>query len=327
MRILIVKLGAIGDVLRTTSVLAGLRDKYPDAELDWLTAPSGKEILLHNQYIDNVCLWAERVELDTYDLVIGLEDELEVGEFVSLISKDKIIGAFAAKDKMTYTPSAWFDMSAISRFDLTKANYLKQTNRLTFQQHMSELLGVDFGPYVFQLTSEEIEDGERVVRSIGFSRTDKFVGINTGAGKRWQLKSLGMEKTIALIKKIQRDLGMASLILGGADEQERNAIISGETGMPNAGVHALRGFAGIINTCHSLVSSDSLAMHFAIALQKKLVAFFGPTSPYEIELYGFGEKVVPPLDCRTCYKKTCARKPNCMEEISVNELFEAVKRR
>jgi heptosyltransferase-2 len=326
MRILIVKLGAIGDVLRTTSVLAGLREKYPDAQLDWLTSPSGREILLNNRFIDSVVLWDERQELPKYDLVIGLEDELKVGKLVSRLAQGKIIGAYADKDQMTYTPSAWFDMSAISKYGLKKANLLKQNNRLTFQQHMADLLGVEVGAYVFQLTAEEIEYGEKVVRAIGFSRDERIIGINTGAGQRWQLKSLGIEKTIDLIKQIQKRLGLASLILGGADEQERNDIITKETGMPNSDSHSLRNFAGIINQCHALVSSDSLAMHFGIALQKRLVVFFGPTSPYEIELYDLGEKVVPPLDCLTCYKKTCDRKPNCMEEISVKELFEAVQR-
>ena len=95
MRILIIKLGAIGDVLRTTSVLAGLREKYPNSQIDWLTSDAGKEILLHNRFINRISLWEERQELKTYDLVIGLEDELEVGEFVSRIAKENY--AYATK--------------------------------------------------------------------------------------------------------------------------------------------------------------------------------------------------------------------------------------
>ena len=67
--------------------------------------------------------------------------------------------------------------------------------------------------------------------------------------------------------------------------------------MPDAGLHSLREFAAVINRCAVLVSSDSLAMHFGVALNKRLVVFFGPTSAAEIELYGLGEKLTAPLEC------------------------------
>jgi heptosyltransferase-2 len=61
-------------------------------------------------------------------------------------------------------------------------------------------------------------------------------------------------------------------------------------------------------------------MHFAIALKKPLVVFFGPTSAAEIETYGLGKKVFADMDCLACYKKECDKKPNCMDLISVNML-------
>jgi heptosyltransferase-2 len=137
---------------------------------------------------------------------------------------------------------------------------------------------------------------------------------------------LSIEKTIDLVGRIRDDLGAVALILGGEEEKERNAIIAEETGMPAARVQTLRGFAAVINQCDKVVSSDSLAMHFAIALAKRLVVFFGPTSPTEIELYGLGYKVFPKMDCLVCYKKVCDRQPSCMDLLSIDELFEALKR-
>lgn len=325
MRILIVKLGAIGDVLRTTSLLAGLKEKYDPEAIDWITSSFGKEILLYNPFVNRIFTWDEREELDSYDLVIGLEDELEACQLVSRVSSQKVIGAFAENGKVNYTPSAWFDMSAISKYGLEVANQLKQKNTKTFQQHMAELLGIKVGSYVFKLTPEEVEYGQRQVRGLGIEKGERVIGINTGAGKRWPLKSLSVEKTIALIKKIEKELGLVSLILGGEEEKERNEIISRETGMPQAGAHSLRSFAGIINRCQAVVSSDSLAMHFAIALRKKILAFFGPTSPAEIELYGLGRKLSPAIDCLVCYKKKCELDPNCMDRLSVEDMFDGVK--
>lgn len=321
MKILIVKLGAIGDVLRTTAILKGLRGKYPLTDVDWLTFDSGNEVLSRNPLINRIYTWEERRELGSYDLVIGLEDDPLARQLVSNLNTKEIIGAY----EKTYTPSAWFDMSAISKFGLEKANELKKQNQKTFQQHMADLLGIKVGHYVFQLTEEEIGYGRKYIKDSGLGTHDRLVGINTGAGQRWQMKSLSVEKTIGLVKRLKKELDLTSIILGGEEEQERNEIICRETGMPNGGIHSLRHFAAIVNQCHGLITSDSLAMHFGIALAKKIVAFFGPTSPAEIELYGLGTKVFPKMDCLVCYQKECDRRPNCADELSVSELFSAVK--
>jgi len=325
-KILIIKLGAIGDVIRTTSVLVGLKDHYNPRLIDWLTAPAAKEVLLENPLIDNILVYEKHKALGSYDLAIGLEDDLEICQFVSNLRPKEVLGAYAEEGKITYTPSAWFDMSAISQFGLEKANELKKKNQKTYQQHLADLLGVEVGSYIFNLTPEEVEYGKKYVRGLGVSKGERIIGINTGAGKRWQLKALSIEKTIDLVKRIRKELGAVSLILGGEEEKERNGIIAKETGMPDAGIHSLRKFASIINQCQLVVSSDSLAMHFAIGLGKKLVVFFGPTSPAEIELYGLGAKVYPDLDCLVCYKKQCDKQPNCIDNLSVKELFAAVKK-
>jgi len=325
-KILIVKLGAIGDVLRTTSLLPGLEEKYSPAKIDWITTKSSKEILLNNPLIQNIFTWEERDDLGGYDMVIGLEDDKEACELVSKIKSAKIFGSYFEKGKITYTPSAWFDMSVISMFGIDKANELKKSNRKTYQQHMAELLDVRISPYIFSLTDDEREYGEKTIRGAGVTRREKVVGINTGAGKRWPQKSWGISQTIELINKLAKELGIVSLILGGEEEKDRNQTIAKETGMPDAGVHSLRQFASIVGQCPVVLSSDSLAMHLAIALKKRVVAFFGPTSAAEIELYGLGEKLLAPMDCVVCYKKLCEVKPNCMDSLSVEKIFSAVKR-
>lgn len=325
-RILIVKIGAIGDVLRTTSLLPGLAEKYGQAEIDWVTSDAARELLDWNRYLRRVFTWDERDGADGYDLVVGLEDEKDVCRFVGSLDAKQTVGAYLDKGKIVYTPSAWFDMSMISRFGLAQANVLKQKNQKTYQQHMADLLGIKVFPYVFKLQPDEVEYGRKTVRDLGIGKGERIIGINTGAGKRWPQKSWGLEQTIDLVKRIKDELGAVSLVLGGIDERARNQTITRETGMPEAGVHSLRGFAGVVNRCAVLLSSDSLALHFGVALNKRLVVLFGPTSAAEIELYGLGEKLQPRKDCVVCYKKACELKPNCMDELAVEAVFESVKR-
>ena len=67
-------------------------------------------------------------------------------------------------------------------------------------------------------------------------------------------------------------------------------------------------------------------MHVALAMGRRVVVLFGPTSPAEIELYRIGEKVVPAMDCIACYKKECEHQPNCMETILVDMVKSAICR-
>jgi heptosyltransferase-2 len=73
--------------------------------------------------------------------------------------------------------------------------------------------------------------------------------------------------------------------------------------LADAGVdNALLDFAALIGLCRLLITSDSLALHVALARNVRCVAFFAPTSAAEIELYGLGEKVVSSAPDYCSYK-------------------------
>ncbi len=88
----------------------------------------------------------------------------------------------------------------------------------------------------------------------------------------------------------------------------------------------VRHFAGMVGLCDVVVTGDTLAMHLALAQARRTVALFGPTSAPEIEMYGYGEKVVPKMECLGCYKNNCDFVPNCMDLISVDMVQAAVVR-
>src|SRR5258706_8458141 len=67
-------------------------------------------------------------------------------------------------------------------------------------------------------------------------------------------------------------------------------------------------------------------MHLSLALGKRTVVLFGPTSAAEIELYGLGDKIVPSMSCLSCYKTSCDFAPNCMDLITTGMVEEAVTR-
>ena len=80
----------------------------------------------------------------------------------------------------------------------------------------------------------------------------------------------------------------------------------------------------MVGLCGVVVTGDTMALHVAAGLGKRVVALFGPTSAAEIDLYGRGTKIVTALDCACCYRRGCDVKPHCMDVIEVSEVFAAV---
>ncbi len=324
MNILIIKLGALGDVLRTTSILRGLKKKYKNCKISWLTQKISSELLENNDLIDNIC--TDSKNLGKFDLVISLDED--ACDIATKIKKEKLIGCYLNDEKKVYTSNSvtWFDMSLISRFGKEKANELKKSNTKTFQNHLSNMLDVESGGYVFNLTKEEKDFSLKFVKKHNLQGT--VIGLNTGAGKRWELKKISINKTVELAERLVKELNIQVILFGGLEEKERNKEILKKSNVEiiDAGCdNTVRNFAALINLCNIIVTSDTLAMHFGISLKKKIVTFFGPTSAAEIDLYGKGKKIIANSDCYCCYKKKTEDGISCIDKIDVDKLFEAVK--
>jgi heptosyltransferase-2 len=150
---LIIKLGAAGDVVRTTALLNVL-----EGDIHWVTN-GGKKILLDgNPKVEKCVSWKDAGSLKglKYDLVINLEDSRDVAELVNELNYSELYGAYVNKSgAFCYTENAraWFDLSIISRFGKEKADQLKLRNRKTYQELVFGGLGYRFqGERYFRVT-------------------------------------------------------------------------------------------------------------------------------------------------------------------------------
>ena len=332
MNILIIKLGAMGDVIRTTSILSGLKAKYKNCKIDWVTKSESFDVLKKDTFIDNVYLvdnLHNKLKKE-YDLIISLDDDYEACELATKTDSKKIIGAYLDNNKRVYTKdsSLWFDMGLISKFGKQKADILKAKNKKTYQAIIYKILNLDYKKQepMLILNKKELSFGKKFAKKYSIKKTDVVIGINTGAGGRWEDKKLSIEKTAELIDKLSMDIKNAKLILfGGPEERERNEKIKKlvKTKIIDAGCNnSLMEFASLVNLCNVLVTSDSLALHAGIALKRKIVSFFAPTPSAEIELYSRGSKILAKKGCLCCYKPKCDISP----EWDINEIISSVKR-
>ncbi len=331
MKILLIKFGARGDVLRTTSLLPGLKEKYKDAQVYWLTQKNAEPLLAHNPYIAEVIIYGteKRAWLlaTSFDLIINLEEDFEACSLATKAKKKELIGFYLDNEKNivpTSTMREWYNMSALGK--KPENDILKQRNKKTYQQLMLEAINIK--PKNFDicllLDNAQKKFAQEFKRRYNIRDNDLVIGINTGSGERWTSKRLPVEKTAKLIEMLVKELKARVILFGGKDEVERNDEIISLTKAPiiNAGCgNDLKEFPALISLCHAFVTSDTLGLHVALALKRKVVALIGPTSASEIELYDLGKKIVPDDDCVCCYKENCVS----MESIDIREVVSAVR--
>ena len=333
MDILIIKLGAIGDVIRTTAILPGLKEKYKGCKIDWLTKKKSFDVLKNNSFINKIFLIESNIEMkdNEYDLVINLDDDNEACKLASEIDHKEIIGAYLDNGKRAYTQnsSSWFDMGLISKFGKEKADELKDKNNKTYQEIMYNISGLKYNKQepILKLSNKELEFGKKFAEKNDIKSNDVVIGINTGAGGRWQDKKLSIEETAELIGRLNNKLENKNtkiLLFGGPEEKERNKKIKklAKAEIIDAGCgNSLMEFASLVNLCNILITSDSLALHIGTVLKKKIVSFYYPTSAAEIETYGRGIKIIGKGKDYCSYKTKCTYPAKW----DIGEIADAVK--
>ncbi len=309
-----------------------LKEKYSGSRIDWIAKQSAVDIIKNNPHINKVfVIEGLKCPEEEYDLLINFDDEESACKLASEIKKKKLVGAYFEDGKRKYTDdsSEWFDMGLISRYGKEKADKLKAANTRTYHEMHFSILGLKHDKKhqtKLFLDKENHALADAFAKKHNIAKEDLVIGLNTGAGGRWQDKKLSVEKTAELIKKLRENFPNAKLLLfGGPEEKERNKNILENVNIKiiDAGCgNSLMEFASLVNLCSTLVTSDSLALHIGVALKKKVVVFFAPTSPQEIELYSRGIKIIPKKGCVCCYKPKCDIPP----EWDIDEFVNAVKK-
>ncbi len=283
---LVIKVGAAGDVLRTTPILHVLQ-----GPVDWVTDRAHKELVPRHPKIRSITEIDEAPESLSsrdYDLVLSLDDEHKPARLASLVKAKRVVGAHLEKGQVAYTAEArpWFDMGLLSRLGKSKADQLKLENRKTYQQILFGMLGHEFHgePYVIDRPQG------------GPSPDPRRVGFELRSGERWPSKRWN-----------------------GFDDLERLLRKSGFNVVRFEKRSTMGEFIRDVSACGCVVSGDTLALHIALALGIGVVGIFICTSPWEVHDYGLMRRIVSPRLAEAFYRT--AYMPEAVGAISVQEVF------
>ena len=333
-RVLMVKLAATGDVLRTTSFLAAIHATWKGARITWLTRPSAAGLfdgnpLVHDVLVTDDAVTAARLQTEEFDVVLCPDADPDAAALAAM-ARGRERRGYTRDERGHVLPlgpgaARWLQMG------LSDDN--KRANTETYQRLVAEVLGFapeDVREPVLEPSPADKADADAFVDGLGLPAGARLVGLNTGAGGRWLYKQWTHEHQRAFLE-LCHDAGVAVLLLGGPEEVQRHRdLLAFASGMQvfDGGNHNSYGrFAALIDRCDVVVTSDSLAVHCAAARKKPAVVLFGPTSSAEIELYDRGEKLTPPgFDCLCCYLPKCDKVPHCQAGIAPGAVFDAVRR-
>ena len=284
MNILIIKLGATGDVVRTTPLL-----EVFGCGITWVTAAKNLSLLEGLRENLRSLPWEERhlAVSQYYDLVINLEDTLEAGQYVQGLKFGRLFGAFLENDnRLAYTDDSrdWFDLSLISRFGKQAADRLKLENRRTYQDLVFSGLGFRFNSQAYRLPEP------------AWTNLAGDVAIAPEAGPVWPMKNW------AYYDALKQKLEARGLVV--------NVLPRRET---------LLEHLGDVRNHRCLVGGDSLPMHFALSTGTRCVTLFNCTSPWEIHDYSLQQKIISPLLAEFFYQRSFD--PRATTAISLDEVF------
>jgi ADP-heptose:LPS heptosyltransferase len=331
-RILIIKLGALGDVLRATALLPSIRQAFPGAHVTWLTGDAARPLLDGNPLIDRVLTagghYLEVLLTERFTVCLSLDNEPLAAAAARLAGCTALRG-FVVNDAGAVVPAS---NGARTWWRLGIDDHLKRQNRRTWFELMSELCEV---PLVWARPQLPIPPtvGAAAAAQVSCWRggqTLPLVGLNTGGGTRWSQKTWTHAGYTGFVRELRlRSPGSQVVLLGGPEERARNTAIASELQdlVIDGGCHEdVHCFAALVARLDVLVTADSLGLHVATAVGTRVVAFVGPTSPWELDTFGAGEILTGDVECLACYRANCDKAVTCMDRLAPATVAEAVLR-
>ncbi len=314
-KILIVKLGAIGDVIRTSPLLRKIRNEFPGAQISWLTYSPD---IVSRKWANRVLgVTPENIELIKnieYDWLINLDKDALA---ISLTDNIK------AKKKTGFTIDEFGHAKPIG----TKAEEHKwltglfdDLNKQNIKHYVEEIF--DICGYKFD-NEEYILEVEPSGTQWDLDKKKKVIGLNTGCGGRWISRFWPIDYWAKLASGIL-SAGYEVVLLGGKQEDERNKEIQKKSGAKYFGYFPLKVFTELLDQCDTIVTAVTMAMHLAVGLRKNLILFNNIFNKHEFYLYGRGEILEPDFDCDCYYAPVC---PNdCMQYLYPEKVAESIKK-
>jgi len=332
-KILITKLGSLGDLILAVPSFRMMRKKFPHAMVTLLVDTRWYGVMRLCPYLDEVWTYdrtrkrgrwlrmfklVQRLRKERFDISVDLQNNSKTHLMAFLSGVPKRFGYVRGLSSRLLTHRA--------------ASFKKALPPVEHQFQVLSLLGIkDFQDHLeLWLKSEDKARVNAMLQEAWVNDTQKLIGFSLSASQNWPTKNWPVDYFIRLSKELASQLNARIFLIGDEHalalaqnfDREEFPFVTNLVGKTN-----LQELMALISRLDVLVTGDSAPMHIAAALGTKFVALFGPTDP---------ERHLPPakdvvmlhksIPCSPCYSGKCkAKEFLCMPGIQVEEVFRAIK--
>lgn len=317
-KILIIRAGAIGDVVHTTNLFRSIKRTYKDIKVHYLTSELIKPLLIEDPDVEKVYTinpkfklfssytkeLANTLKAENYDLVINLQPSFKIKGLI-----------FLAGIKKQYVYKKSFKMHAVTNFWHTGTKAFKEL------KEPKELK--------LYLPKENIENAKNLTKDL----KRPFFIINAGGvlSKR-QGRTYPVEKWVELGNKIQEKYNGTVILNGAKEDKEILAPLNKIKNVVNyIGELSLIDSCAVIGEADVMLSGDSGPLHIATALGVKSIGLYGSMPANRTGCFSSGINIVSKKACVPCNRRKCKflkKTKNiyapCMEEISTDEIMNVI---
>jgi len=332
-KILIVRLGSLGDIIHTLPAQQLLHRCLPHAQIHWLTEGTYAPLLeavpgVARVWVAGLRKWSWQsspkpfvrlirgLRHERFDLALDFQGLLK-SAVVARVSGARRVAGFGAELTRERWASSFYLQQAAARPE-EKLHVVDLNLRLATQQGCANGIG-PLIPLLIPDASTQLVRERLATR--GISRP---ILLNPGAG--WVTKLWPAAQYASLAAKIQQKLGMPVVLTYGPGEESVVEAVEKAGANVFSFPTSILELAALCRESRLMVAGDTGPLHLAVALGTPTVAIMGPSAVWRNGPYTAGDIVVKrQLPCSDCYKRTCD-KFICMD-ISVEQVFEAVVKR
>ena len=340
MNFLIVRLGALGDIIHAVPAAAALRAAFPDSRIDWLVDSKHVPMVDLVTVVDravvlerpSVAGWIDvsrRLRSTQYDAAIDFQGLLKSAVLARASGARRVVG-FSIWHLREKTARPFYSETGggqdSSADEMADHVVLKNDHVVLKNLALLRALGVTDTVIRFPLAQVESKALEEVRTALGGDRP--FALINPGAAwpnKRWPPERFG--EVAAFLRDIR---GLPSFVLWGPGEESlAGAVVDRSEGAARlAPVTSLSDVLALSRAASLMVSGDTGPLHIAAAAGTPEVSLFGPTDPHRNGPWAPDDVAISRYGACGChYERRCRKTAWCLESIEVAEVTAAIQQR
>jgi lipopolysaccharide heptosyltransferase I len=339
-RILIIKLGSLGDVVHTLPAVAALKKSHPETQIDWLVERKCGVLLRNNPLVHEV------IEVDTQQWRKSLLSPQVLGQLKALarrlrnnhydvaldfqgLWKSAAFGYFSgAKRVVGFDKRVLKEPGCSILYDTRILPRAQATHVIDIYGELVHSLGAETNGLRFDLNTSENDDAY-VSTQLALLQVDDFVILNPGGG--WITKNWDPENYAALHLRLRQTTRLQTLLTWGPGEEHliEQIVRHCKQDPPVTFPTTIPQFIALVRRARLFVGGDTGPMHLASACGVPVVGIFGPTDPLRNGPFSEKDIVVSHrVPCGPCYKRSCkVYNKECMRLVTVDEVHKAVLQR